>query len=85
MAEFSFLVKSVHLVFTKTELRDHIRSVHESNPYLTLPYRCSLCDNKTGQSAKMQTHLAGHANFCNECDIVAISRKLLKIHKITVG
>ena len=37
MAEFSFLVKSVHLVFTKIEIRDHIRSVHENNPYLTLP------------------------------------------------
>ena len=59
-------MKSVHLVFTKTELRDHIRSVHENNPYLTLPYRCNRCDNKTGQSAKMQTHLAGHANFCDE-------------------
>ena len=82
IAEFSFLVKSVHLVFfTKTELRDHIRSVHGNNPQLTLPYRCNLCDNKTGQSAKTQTHLACHANFCDVCDIVAISRKLLKIHK----
>ena len=46
-----------------------------------LPYRCNLCDNKTGQSAKTQTHLACHANFCDVCDIVAISRKLLKIHR----
>ena len=76
MAEFSFLVKSVHLVFTKTELRDHVISVHENNPY-----RCNLCDHKTGKSAKMQTHLTGQQNFCDECDIIAKSRKLLKIHK----
>ena len=65
--------------WTKIELTDHTRSIHENNPYL-----CDLCDFKTNTSGGLQTHLQAHCNFCEQCDFVGISKKVLKTHKKNV-
>ena len=65
--------------WTKIEMTDHTRSIHENNPYL-----CDLCDFKTNLSGGLQTHLQSHCNFCEQCEFVGISKKVLKTHKKNV-
>jgi len=61
---------------SKTELEDHIRSVHENNPYT-----CDFCDFTTRKSSSLTSHLQSHVNFCDQCDFVGISMKHLIKHK----
>jgi len=65
--------------WTKMELADHKRSVHDNDPYL-----CDLCDFKSNSSAGLQTHLQAHCNFCTQCNFTGISKKVLKTHKRNV-
>ena len=65
--------------WTKIELADHKRSIHENDPFL-----CDLCDFKSNSSVGIQTHLQAHCNFCEQCDFVGISKKVIKTHKKNV-